>query len=647
MSSSVTRKISKTVVTRRQMLKVLGATGATAALVACGATPTPAPTTAPAATNTSAPAATDTSAPAATATTAATDTPAAPAATDTPAATATAAAAANSGGKVLPADAAPPDQQVYLLSGAAGPGTDGQITGSVYNRSGLADVYAVPLTRINHDFEMVPGAASTWSVSADGLTWTFKLRNDLPWSDGSGNLNADDFIATMQHMADPAVAYDFTWYWDKGTGNIKNFGEVVAKKATMDQLGVNKTDDYTLIMETSVPTPYMPRLTIYYMPFNAKALAAATAAAPNKDPKIGAQYITDPAKCVSCGQFLVKNWSPTRFEAVINTKAAPDIMPFLERVIFVPYQNAFQAYQAGQIDNVGIGSAADIETVLNSPTLSKDATPDVGDFRTDYFFFDVLQKPYDNLKFRQALAHLLDRENIVKNIVKPILGRPAYGFLAPGFPASNEEALKDIQAYNPDMAKQLYQQSGLKVTNLTIIYRNDNPPYNAICSTYADAIKTNLGINVDVKAMDGKTFTADTLATPSIPFGCVSYGMDYLDPSNMLGVFKGNKLGGRHTWNDKQYQDLLAKAGPMSQEPERTQLYQQAEKILTESCAFVWIYHRTPVNLWKPYLKGPGFLPGKVNTNPGWAWPANAGFTPYFSSMYITSEVAAAKRTIP
>ena len=636
MSSSDIKEDRKSVLTRRQMLKLMGATGATAALVACGgATPTAAPTTAP----TSAPAATDapkaTEAPAATATTAA---------TEAPAATATTAPAElkTTGGKALPADAAPSDQQVYLLAGAAAgagaPGTDGQITGSVYNRSGIADVYSLPLTCINHDFDLIQGAATEWKVSDDGLTWTFKLRNDLPWSDGSGNCNADDFVATMQHMADPAVAYDFTWYWDTGNGNIKNLSDILAKKMPVEKVGVTKVDEYTLTMETSVPTPYLPRLGIYFMPFNAKALKAH-----------GAQYMTNPDTCVACGPFILKEWTPTRVEVVANNKTADDLKPFIERVIAVPYQNSFQAYQAGQVDTVAIGTPADIETVLNDATLSKEATPDVGDFRTDYFFFDVTKKPFDNAKFREALAHLLDRENIVKNIVKPILGRPAYGFLAPGFPASNEEALKDIQAYDVEKAKQLYKDSGVTVDKLTITYRDDNAVYNAVSSAYADSIKTNLGITVEIKSLPNKEFTAALLAKPSqIDFGAISYGMDYLDPSNMLGVFKGTDQGGRHTWNDKQYTDLLAEAGPLTDEAKRTALYQQAEKIMTESFAFVWIYHRTPVNMWKSYLKGPGLLAGKTNTNPGWAWGSNSTMSsPYYSTLYISADVAKVTRSIP
>jgi ABC-type transport system substrate-binding protein len=631
---------AKVALTRRQMLKLMGATGATAALVACGgATATPAPTTAP----TAAPAATDVPA-----TAAATDTVAATTAstTETPAATAAAAGQVkNSVGKLLPVDAAPPEQQVYLLGGssiggsivAANPGTDAQITGSVYNRTGIVDIYNPALTWIDHDFNVVPGAATEWKVSDDGLTWTFKLRQDLAWSDGNGTCNADDFIATMRHMADPKTAYDFTWYWSKGSANIKNFDEAVAGKAKLEDVGISKVDDYTLTLTTTVPTPYVPRLGLFFDPFNAKMLAAH-----------GAQYISNPETSVVCGQYKIKTWTPTRFEAIANDKAPDDIKPYVERIISVPYQNNFQAYQAGQLDASAVSTQADIETMLNDATLSKEATPDVGDFRTDYFFFDVTQKPFDNAKFREALGHLLDRENIVKSIIKPILARPAYGFLAPGFPASNEEALKDIQAFDVDKAKQAFKDSGVTVDKLTIIYRDDYAPTAALCAAYADAIKTNLGITVEIKGLPNKEFTAALLAKPSqVTFGFVSYGMDYMDPSNMLSVFKGSDQGGRHTWNDKKYQDMLAEAGPMTDEVKRTQIYQDAEKLLTESFSTVWCSHRTPVNLWKPYLKGDGFKAGKINTNPGWAWPGNTGPSIYYSNFYIGSEVTKVTRNIP
>jgi ABC-type transport system substrate-binding protein len=550
----------------------------------------------------------------------------------------------NSVGKELPEDAAPSEQQVYVIAGAeAKPGQFMDISASVYNRAPLSDQYAVPLTRINKDFDMTPGSATEWSVDETGNIWTFKLRNDIMWSDDTP-LTADDFVATFQHMANPETAYDFAWYYSKGSGNIKNFDEAVAGKVPVTDVGVRKgADEYELIIETSEPTPYLPRLGIYMMPLNAKALAAH-----------GPTYNANPETCVSCGPFIVTEFSPTRVVIEANSKAAEDIKPYLNKIISVVFPNGFQAFQAGQIDATSPATAAEVDAVLNDPALSQMAAPDVGDFRTDYFFFDVRKPPFDNLKFRQALTHLIDRDSIVKFITKPVLARPAYSFLAPGFPAANGEALKDIQKYDPELAKQLYAESGVKVDKLVIQNRDSDPVRMGMCQAVADAIKQNLGIEVEVKGIPSKDYMADLLKrddagnpVTTIDFGRIDYGMDYLDPSNMLSVFKGSDLGGRHVWNDKAYQDLLAKAGPMTDIEERTKLYQEAEKILTESAAFPWVVHRTALNLWKPYVKGEQMLPGKVNTNPGVAWPGISTMNGASSSTYIGKEVVDMRKELP
>ncbi|MCX7938007.1 MAG: ABC transporter substrate-binding protein, partial [Thermoflexales bacterium] len=117
----------------------------------------------------------------------------------------------NSVGKRLPEDAAPPEQQVFVVA-QVNNGQYMDISASVYNRSQLSDLFGIPLTRINKDFELVPGAAKAWRMSEDGNTWTFTLRDDIKWSDDTP-LTADDFVATFRYMADPKSAYDFTWYY--------------------------------------------------------------------------------------------------------------------------------------------------------------------------------------------------------------------------------------------------------------------------------------------------------------------------------------------------------------------------------------------------------------------------------------------------
>ncbi|MCA1553292.1 MAG: ABC transporter substrate-binding protein, partial [Chloroflexi bacterium] len=288
----------------------------------------------------------------------------------------------NDVGKKLPDDAGPNEQQVYVLPTKQSDAKFADISANVYNRGGLADLFAIPLTRLNKDFETIPGSAKSWKVSADGKTWTFALREDLNWSD-STPVTADDFIATIRYMADPKTGYDFVWYFEEG--NIKDFSNANQGKAALDAIGVRQgASPKELVIETTTATPYLPSLLLYYMPLQKAALQ-----------KNGPTYNSNPQTAVSSGPFIVKEWTPTRWVAVANKNLPDDLKPYINKVIALAFDNQIQAYQAGKVDTATPASPADLKIAIEDPVLSKDASPDVGDFRTNYFFFDMSKAPYN------------------------------------------------------------------------------------------------------------------------------------------------------------------------------------------------------------------------------------------------------------
>src|SRR5207248_5932107 len=102
----------------------------------------------------------------------------------------------------------------------------------------------------------------------------------------------------------------------------------------------------------------------------------------------------------------------------------------------------------------------DNDIIASDPNLKKDSHPQPNDFRTDYLFFDDQNPPFNNIKVRQAFSHIVDRDSLIQQIIKPTQGIPAYSFLMPGFPASNSQGLKDIQGYDVAKAKQLLAEAG-------------------------------------------------------------------------------------------------------------------------------------------------------------------------------------------
>jgi ABC-type transport system substrate-binding protein len=159
----------------------------------------------------------------------------------------------------LPDDAAPADQQVLVMPNDLELDKTPDFYESVYERlsEAIYDILSEPLVRLNRDFEIIPAGALEWNANEDGTVWTFKLDPDLMWSDGNP-VTAKDWVATFRYGADPAHAWDFTWYFQ---GILKGWDEAIAGDIPLEELGVRQgADEHELIMETQVPAPYLPAM---------------------------------------------------------------------------------------------------------------------------------------------------------------------------------------------------------------------------------------------------------------------------------------------------------------------------------------------------------------------------------------------------
>lgn len=561
--------------------------------------------------------------------------PAAPTDSGAPQVAAPAGPVVNALGKELPADAAPLDQQVlvYPYSGWR-TFTTIDFFQAVYERAdALSDLLSDSLVRLDKNFKPNPGAATEWSLDESGLVWTFKLDPNLMWNDGTP-VTADDYVATFRYGADPTHAWDFSWYYQ---GVIKNWTQAVNGAVPVEEIGVRAVDAHTLEFTTESPAPFLPAMLVYSNAMQKRALE-----------EHGGLYNSDPATSVSAGPYKLVEWTKDqRLVYEINPDYKGTNIPYIQRLVVVNIGQPSQllpAYEANEIDFVwgsGTLSPADLEIIEADPDLNAQYHPHYGDFRTYYFFFDDTKPPFDDLRVRQAFAHVLDRDAIVANILKR-QGIPAYSFLAPGFPASNSAAFADTYPLDIEKARQLLADAGYPngegFPRLTLKLRAEGPAPTAVAQAYASALKDALGIDVEVTNMDFRSYMEELNAKPTgIQFSLISYGMDYLDPSNMLGVFVS---GGRHTWANADYDALVREAGGFTGDPaERTKMFQDAERILVEDVGGVFVYHQTPGDLIKPYIKGPALEPDENGVS-AWHWPGFSSFSDLLSGVYITNEVS-------
>ncbi len=541
----------------------------------------------------------------------------------------------NSLGVELPADAAPIEQQVlvYPYSNWA-TFTTVDFFVSVYQRAdAISDVLSESLVRLDKNFAVLPGAATDWSSDESGLVWTFNLDPNLMWNDGTP-VTAADYVATFQYAADPEHAWDFTWYFEPV---IANFGAAVRGEVPTSDIGVRAVDDHTLEFTTIVAAPYLPAMLVYSAPLQKAALEAH-----------GPYYNNDPATSVSSGPYKLVEWvQDQRVVYEINEQYKGTNLPLIEKLIIEGYGQGTQlpAYQNSEIDfvfgNQGVLSPADLELIQADPELSEQYHTHQGDFRTYYFFFDDTKPPFDNLLVRQAFAHMVDRDALVENLAR-ISGVPAYSFLMPGFPAANSEAFAETFPYDVARAQELLAEAGYPggegFPALTLALRAEPALPLAMAQAYASTLSENLGIDVQVANMERKDFMDSLGADPTgIQFGFISYGMDYLDASNMLGVFR---TGGRHTFSNAEFDSLFDEAAAFTGDPEeRTRMFQEAEKLLVENVAGAFVYHVTPGDLIKPYLTGPSLEPDNAGFG-AWHWPYFSGFSNLLSGVYIRNDVS-------
>jgi peptide/nickel transport system substrate-binding protein/oligopeptide transport system substrate-binding protein len=524
-------------------------------------------------------------------------------------------------------DAAPPENQVIRFASATGGARVLDFYEEVYGRPGVADLWSDPLVRLSKEFEIIPGAATDWTVSEDGMSFVFNLDQDLMWSDGNP-VTAADYVKTFQYAADPEHAWDFSWFW---LDDIVNFEEAIGGTVPLEEIGVKVgANEYQVVFTTKVPAPYLPAKLLYSLPLSKAALEST-----------GPLYNTNPETTVSAGPFILEEWVLDqqivykRNEAYTGKQQIP-----LQRIIvkFADAGTFFNLYDADEIDYMdGPGPA---ELLIMEGDRPDEIFQGVGDFACLYFFFDVNTAPWDNKLVRQAFSHVIDRE-AMKQQIWTSQANPAYSYMMPGFPDANEEGLKDIQKFDPDLAKQLLAEAGYPdgegFPSLTLQFRGlPSPIETSTVNAFATMVKDNLNIDIEIQTIDRDTFYTMMNAKPTeISFGWVSYGMDYFDASNMLSVWKS---GGRHSWNNADFDAKVEEATAFIGDPaQRTALFQEAERMLVEDCPAIWAYHPTPIQLIKPYIKGPALDPDS-NGIAAIHWPSFSTTSTVLTELYISSD---------
>src|SRR3989449_5059203 len=280
------------------------------------------------------------------------------------------------------------------------------------------------LMKFNSDFQPVPYVATKVASNPDGSVWTFTIRKDSKWSDG-GACTARDFEWSWKRQMDPASKNPYSSYFYDIKG-AEPFNK--SKVPDASQVGVRAKDDWTLEVTLEGPRGYFPVLSAY--------LAALPAHRPSVE-KHGDKW-TEAGNIVCNGPFVLESWQHGKVMVLRKNKhffGAKDVTLDKAVIPIVPVASGALPYENNELDMTSLQSG-DLKRLPSSPKTVEEVFryPFPG---TWYLIPQVTKPPFDNLKVRRAVAHAIDRANIVK--VAQGFAIPAHAMIPPGFPGALDD----------------------------------------------------------------------------------------------------------------------------------------------------------------------------------------------------------------
>ncbi|MEM9173175.1 MAG: peptide ABC transporter substrate-binding protein [Pseudomonadota bacterium] len=433
------------------------------------------------------------------------------------------------------------------------------------------------------DGSIVPGAASHWEISEDGLRYRFFLRDNARWSNGDA-LTAADFVAGFRRTVDPETASRYAPILSP----IRGATEIINGTQAIDTLGVLAPDASTVEIELAQPTPYFLDLLT-----NPTAYPMHRASFE----RLGKDFVR-PEHIVSNGAYRLLYWRVNdRLVAERNPAYhSPDKVAF-DRVEFIPEEDATEEYnlfRTGLLDLTGT-----TPTALQKKLETEHADElHIAPVLTIYFYtFDLTQAPMNDVKLRQALAMAVDREALTQ-IVLGAGQQPAFGLVPPnipgypGFEYAWASTPRDVQLQT---ARRLYAQAGFGPDNplqATLIY-NNGETHRKIAVAIQGMLRQTLGAQIELVNQEFKVMLQNRANREVWDLMRLGWTGDYNDANTFLETFRSDHPQNTPRIADTGFDALLDAAAANLHPEDRQQQLQRAEGLLMNQYPVLPLYFTT------------------------------------------------------
>jgi len=482
--------------------------------------------------------------------------------------------------------------------------------------------------------ELEPGMATEWSISEDGLTYTFKLLNNVPWVkydaatdavvnvlDCEGNprmVTANDFVYGILRTLDPATAADYAYVLTPAIEGAAAFNDgSVTDPATV---GVKAIDDFTLEIKFVAPAVYNLNIAGLWVAHAQPQwiIAGDDCTEGRADKWIETGFMP------AYGPFVLKEWVHDAYITLAKNPLWPGTANIpvakLDEIQWRVLDGAatLAEYEAGNLEISGIPSADQDRIMTDAAYADQIAyTQTLG---TEFYSFQTALEPTDDVRVRQALSLAIDRESLITNVVKA--GKVAPFYTNPGAAgAPKPDLYPDLGVkYDPVKAKEILDgyltEKGLTADQLVLnLVFNTAESHKRNAEAIQQMWKDALGVTVNLINQERKVFLV-TRSDGKENIYRSSWVQDYPDANNFLGDVFGPGMGYADVvdWSGPEYDAFMALITAAASETDpvkRMDLYAQAEQILVVDQAVIapLYWYNTPILIknyvqWIPSITG-------------------------------------------
>jgi oligopeptide transport system substrate-binding protein len=484
----------------------------------------------------------------------------------------------------------------HFGNGAEPQGLDPHIVTGIPEHHILTALFEGLVLKNPNTLDIEPGVAESWDISADGLTYTFRLRDNASWSNGD-LLTAEDFRWSWQRALSPILGSEYSYmYYPIENAEAYNSGQM----ADFSQVGVTVLDEHTLQVKLHSPTPYFLQLLDHYSMFPVhRATLESFGAASDRLTQWAQEGNT-----VTNGAFTLAEWQINSHVRVEKSPLYWDADEIdLNAIVFYVTENLVteeRMFRDGQLHRTNEIPLDKIFTYQQEQPEVTHIAPWIGSY---FYMFNTTRAPLDDVRVRKALAMSIDRALIAETVTQGVYSSSTA--LVP--PGTLGYQPPQLFTYDPEKAVDLLAEAG---------YPNGEgfPAFDFLYNTHEDHRKIavaiqqmwmkTLNITVNLVNQEWKVYL-DSHNNMNYDMTRRGWIGDYVDPYTFLGMYITGGGNNKTGFSNARYDEIILHEAPAELDKDkRFALYHEAETILLENMPILPIFTYQFKHLYQTSVKG-------------------------------------------